>query len=72
MKNPFYVYALKDPRINPARIFYIGKGTGNRMENHLQEKIISEKVIAINEIIESGNIVLIEKMVEDLTEIQAL
>ena len=37
-----YVYALEDPRIKDKvrRIFYIGKGTGNRLYNHLNgEKI---------------------------------
>ena len=32
MSNSYYVYALKDPRSNPAKIFYIGKGTGSRDE----------------------------------------
>ena len=54
MKNPFYVYALKDPRVNPAKVFYIGKGTGNRMDNHLLDKIESEKTSTIKEIIISG------------------
>lgn len=72
MKNPFYVYALKDPRNKPAKIFYIGKGTGNRMENHLQDKTETIKTKTIKEIIQSGNTVLIEKLVDDLTELQAL
>ena len=33
-QNPFYVYALKDPRQKPAKQFYIGKGTGNRAWEH--------------------------------------
>lgn len=31
----FYVYALKDGRQNPAKLFYVGKGTGIRKEDHL-------------------------------------
>lgn len=70
--NPFYVYALKDPRSNPAQIFYIGKGTGFRMENHLEDKNESEKSSTIKAILQSGNDVIIEKLVDDLTEVQAL
>lgn len=70
--NPFYVYALKDPRVSPAAIFYIGKGTGFRLENHLDEKGGSEKNVIIAKIQESGYDVIIEKIVDDLTEPQAL
>ena len=70
--NPFYVYALKDPRENPAAVFYIGKGTGFRMESHLEEKNISTKQLIIDKIRLSGHEVIIEKIVDDLTEPQAL
>ena len=43
-QNPFYVYALKDPRQKPAKIFYIGKGTGNRAWEHQLNIDESEKV----------------------------
>ena len=43
MKNPFYVYALKDPREKPAKTFYIGKGTGTRAWEHQKEKGDSDK-----------------------------
>ncbi len=35
MSRPYYVYALKDPRQNPATAFYIGKGTGSRAWQHV-------------------------------------
>jgi len=34
-RQRFYVYALLDPR--NAELFYIGKGTGNRCDQHLSE-----------------------------------
>ena len=37
----FYVYCLVDPRDN--RIFYIGKGKGNRVFHHLSEALVSTK-----------------------------
>jgi hypothetical protein len=30
----YYVYKLIDPRYQPPRVFYVGKGTGNRMYQH--------------------------------------
>ena len=54
MKNPFYVYALKDPREKPAKTFYVGKGTGNRVYEHLKESSDSEKSRVINEIHQAG------------------
>ncbi|MBK5191845.1 MAG: hypothetical protein JJE07_01310 [Flavobacteriaceae bacterium] len=36
MKDKYYVYALIDPR--DKEIFYIGKGSGNRLKSHLNEK----------------------------------
>ena len=34
MSAAYYIYALKDPRTNPAKPFYIGKGTGTRKFDH--------------------------------------
>lgn len=53
----FYVYALVDPRDN--KVFYIGKGTGNRVFSHEIEtkkscKSIKRKIQKINEIQNNG------------------
>lgn len=39
-KLKYYVYALVDPRDN--RIFYVGKGTGNRVYQHAQAAIADD------------------------------
>lgn len=72
MKNPFYVYALKDPREKPAKTFYVGKGTGNRVYEHLKEGSDSEKSRVINEIHQAGLDVVHTVLMGDLTEEQAL
>lgn len=33
----YYVYELKDPRFNPHKVFYVGKGTEDRMYEHEKE-----------------------------------
>ena len=55
--NGFYVYALIDPRND--RVFYIGKGTGDRVFSHESESVRSqrsekEKLRKIREIEASG------------------
>lgn len=40
----FYVYKLVDPRYTPPRVFYVGKGTGNRMYQH--EKDMRKYLVA--------------------------
>ena len=72
MSNSYYVYALKDPRSNPAKIFYIGKGTGSRAWNHIINVDDTKKGVFIKEIMDSGKEVMVTQLVSDLTEAQAL
>ncbi|MEJ8801090.1 GIY-YIG nuclease family protein [Pontibacter sp. H249] len=71
-KNPFYVYALKDPRSKPAKPFYIGKGTGNRAWEHQLNIDDSEKGQIIKDIINDGYKVIHTIISNNLTEEQAL
>ena len=57
--GPFYVYVLIDPRDNT--VFYVGKGTGQRLLSHGREALLkadagprSDKVARIREIRASG------------------
>jgi hypothetical protein len=68
----YYVYALKDSRSNPAMPFYIGKGTGVRPEDHLVRVDSTQKGIRIREILATGNQVLIARLVDGLSESEAL
>jgi len=70
--NFFYVYALKDPRSSPAKPFYVGKGTGSRAYDHLVNPDRTRKYARIKDIIDAGSRPLIDILVEDLTESQAL
>lgn len=81
--NEFYTYIYLDPR-KPGNYkygkykfeyepFYVGKGFGNRLTKHLYEHKYSEKVNKINRIFEeTGQIPIILKVKEGLTERQAL
>ncbi|PIT79363.1 GIY-YIG nuclease family protein [Limnohabitans sp. JirII-31] len=71
-QNPFYVYALKDPRDKPAKPFYIGKGTGNRAWEHQANVDESEKGQLIKQIKEVGYSVIHTIVADNLTEQQAL
>jgi len=71
-EKAYYVYALKDPRSNPARAFYVGKGVGSRAYDHLVRPDGTRKGDMIREIEQGANHVLVSKLVEGLTENQAL
>lgn len=71
-QNPFYVYALKDPRTKPAKPFYIGKGTGNRAWEHQNNPDDSEKGQTIQDILASELSVLHTIIADNLTEQHAL
>jgi len=71
-ETSYYVYALKDPRSSPATPFYIGKGTGTRSHDHLLKPDDTPKGARIREILSAGHKVLVTRLVEDLSEIQAI
>lgn len=71
MSNTYYVYSLKDPRTKPAKVFYIGKGTGSRATDHLKKIDETRKGKFIQEILDSGYSPVVAKIVEQLTEEQA-
>lgn len=69
----FYVYTLSDPRNN--QIFYVGKGKGKRSFSHINETLKnnsnSTKYIKIQNILDLGFEVIIEKVFQDLEESEA-
>ncbi|MDH4396142.1 MAG: GIY-YIG nuclease family protein [Limnobacter sp.] len=70
--NPYYIYALKDPRTSPAQSFYIGKGTGNRAWEHTIRVDQTQKGQRIADIQATGQKVVTTILADDLTETQAL
>ena len=72
MSNTYYLYCLKDPREKPAKIFYIGKGTGSRATDHLKKTDETLKGKFIQEMLNEGSSPAITKIVDSLTEEQAL
>jgi uncharacterized protein len=70
--SSYYVYALKDPRTSPALPFYVGKGTGTRSYDHLVKPDSTRKGLRIQEIVAAGANVLVSRLVDSLTEQQAM
>lgn len=66
----YYVYVYSDP--DTKKPFYVGKGKGNRVFNHLNEQSESDKVKKIAEIKDRGKEPLIEILVHGLDEETAL
>ena len=71
-ETSFYVYALKDPRTDPAKPFYVGKGTGTRAYDHLIKPDESAKGRLIREIMRDGHTVLVTRIVDGISEEQAM
>lgn len=71
MSLTYYVYSLKDPRQQPASVFYIGKGTGSRATDHLKKIDDTRKGKFIQEMLSEGYTPIISKIIETLSEEQA-
>lgn len=71
-QSVYYVYALKDPRSTPARPFYIGKGAGIRAWDHELKADQSARGERIRQIHDAGFDVLTVKLVEQLSDGEAL
>lgn len=73
-KIGFYVYTLTDPRT--GKVFYVGKGKGNRVFAHAQEALVdpspADKLERIREIKASGAQVLYAIIRHGMNESEAL
>jgi uncharacterized protein len=69
----FYVYTLSDPITN--KIFYVGKGTGNRVFAHAKAAIRAEKEIdrldTVRKILRRGRAVRCEIIRHGMTDLEA-
>lgn len=72
MTTAYYIYALKDPRTNPAKPFYIGKGTGTRKHDHLARIDDTKKGQRIAAIVADKKFPIVTTLADDLTELQAI
>lgn len=76
--NKYYTYQLIDPTTNLP--FYVGKGCGNRMYKHVKDvklgkipnKTNHKLFKKIREILDCGNAVVYEKLIETDQELEAL
>ena len=72
-ETSYYVYLPQDPRTSPAKPFYIGKGTGKiQPDDHMLRPDDSRKGERIREIVAAGSTVLVSRVVEDISELQAI
>lgn len=69
-KLKFYVYLLLEPGPG-GRIFYVGKGNGNRAFEHLDDPAETEKARVLQRIAESGKEPVVEILRYGLTDDQA-
>lgn len=71
-----YVYVLRDPCCDGAPVFYVGKGTGNRVFDHAREAIdrpvATDKLHRIRAIHAAGKEVVYQIIRHGLTQEQAL
>lgn len=72
MDTSYYVYALKDPRISPALPFYVGRGTGTRSYDHTVKPDATRKGQRVREIVQAGHKVIVTRLVDSLSEAQAI
>lgn len=70
-ENIFYVYELIDPRNNKP--FYVGKGSGRRVENYFKEypRVTEHTKTILEEIAMSGNKLIVKYVKENLSESDA-